>query len=106
MRRYVLMTLDLSLVCLATLFSLALRENFEVSSARFFAFIPYMIATMACASIVILSSGLNRSVWRFTSRPDYIRIVVLVAVIVVGAVSATFAYNRLDGVARSLPSFS
>ena len=103
MRRYVLLALDLGLVCLATLFSLALRENFEISSVRFFDFIPYMIATMACALLVFLTSGLDRTVWRFASRPDYVRIVAASAVIIVGAVSITFAYNRLDGVARSLP---
>ena len=103
MRRYVLLALDLGLVCLATLFSLALRENFEIGSVRFFDFIPYMIATTACASLVLLAFGLDRTVWRFTSQPDHVRIVAASAIIIVGAVSITFAYNRLEGVARSLP---
>jgi len=103
MRRLVLLTLDLSLVGLATLLSLVLRENFEVSSSRFFDFIPYLIATTASAAVVFLVIGLNRTVWRFSSRPDYLRVVAASAAVVVGAVSVTFAYNRLDGVARSLP---
>ena len=103
MRRLVLLALDLSLVCLATLLSLVLRENFEVSSSRFFDFIPYLIATMASAAVVFLVIGLNRTVWRFSSRPDYLRVVAASAAVVVAAVSVTFAYNRLDGVARSLP---
>ena len=103
MRRFVLLALDLSLVCLATVFSLVLRENFEVSASRFFDFIPYLTATLGSATLVFLAIGLNRTVWRFTTRPDHLRVVAASAVVVVGAVSATFAYNRLEGVARSLP---
>jgi len=103
MHRFVLLMLDLGLICVATSVCLLLRENLEVSSGRFLDFIPYMVATAASAIVVILGTGLNRMVWRFSARPDYVRIVAASAAVVVGAVSVTFAYNRLDGVARSLP---
>ena len=103
MRRLVLMALDLSLVVLATLFSLVLRENFDVSASRFLDFLPYLAATLASAAVVSLGFGLNRTIWRYASRPDYLRVTMASAAVVVGAVTLTFAYNRLDGVARSLP---
>ncbi len=103
MRRLTLLALDLGLVCVATLFSFVVRENFEVDPGRFLDFLPYLIATMASTSVVFLSIGLNRSIWRFSSRPDYVRIMLASTVVIVGAVSLTFAYNRLEGVARSLP---
>ena len=103
MHRFVLLMLDLGLICVATAVCLLLRENFEVSLSRFFDCIPYMIATAASAIVVFLGTGLNRMVWRFSARPDYVRIAVSSAALVVGATSATFVYNRLDGVARSLP---
>lgn len=103
MRRFMLLLIDLGLACLASLFSLFVRENFDVGTDRFLAFLPYLVATMAWAAVVFLSFGLNRTIWRFSSRPEYVRIITASTAIVVGAVSLTFAYNRLEGVARALP---
>ena len=103
MRRFVLLALDLGLVLLATLFSLFLRDNLEISTSRLDGFTPYLIATVASAAVVFLALGLNRTIWRFSTRPDYVRIVAASLTVVVGATSATFVYNRLEGVARSLP---
>ena len=103
MRRLVLLALDLGLVCLATAFSLVLRENFEVSVNRLFDFIPYLIATIVSAGIALVGFGLDRTIWRFSARPDHVRIVAASLAVVVGATSVTFIYNRLEGVARSLP---
>lgn len=103
MRRLVLLALDLSLVVLATLFSLVLRENFDVSASRFLDFLPYLAATLASAAVFSLGFGLNRTIWRYASRPDYLRVLAASVAVVFGAVTLTFAYDRLDGVARSLP---
>ena len=53
--------------------------------------------------IFIAAAGLNRSIWRFSSIHDYLRVSIVVTGVSVGAVALSFAYNRLDGVARSLP---
>ena len=103
MRRLVLLVLDLGLVVAATLFALVLRENFEVSASHFIDFLPYLTATLASAAIVSVGFNLNRTIWRYASRPDYLRVTAASAAVVVCAVTLTFAYNRLDGVARSLP---
>ncbi len=103
MRWLVLLIVDSALMVLATLSALVLRENFEVSAGRLMALLPYLIATAAMALAVFPVAGLNRSVWRFSSFHDYLRVTLAVAAVVAGAVGAGFAYNRLDGVARSLP---
>ena len=103
MRRLLMLMLDLGLVCLASFFSLLLRENFEVSASQFFDFIPYLIATLASAAVIFPAAGLDRLIWRYCARPDHLRVAGTCGAVVVCAVSLTFAYNRLDGLARSLP---
>ena len=88
---------------LATLFALFLRENFEFALNRFTEFLPYLLATLAIALAVFPVAGLNRSLWRFSSLHDHLTVTAAVAATVAGAVGLAFVYNRLDGVARSLP---
>jgi len=87
----------------ATLLAKVLRENFELSQERIVEFLPYLAATALSALIVFPATGLNRAVWRFSSLPDYLRVTAAMAATVFGAVAMTFAFNRLEGVARSLP---
>lgn len=103
MRRFDLLILDVALMCFATLIAFVLRENFEVSLDRLSQAYPYLLATFAFSLIFFAAVGTNRAVWRFSALIDYLRVAEAVALITVGAVSITFAYNRLDGLARTLP---
>jgi lipopolysaccharide/colanic/teichoic acid biosynthesis glycosyltransferase len=103
MRWLVLLVADIALLLLATFFALLLRENFEVAASRFVAFLPYLLATLASAFVVFPVAGLNRFVWRFSSFHDHMVVTGAVAVAATAAAGMAFAYNRLDGVARSLP---
>ena len=103
MRRYDLLMLDVFLMCFATLIALVLRENFEVASDRLFQASTYILATAVASVIVFSAVGTNRTVWRFMTLVDYLRVVEAVGLVIFGAVSVTFIYNRLDGLARSLP---
>lgn len=94
---------DIVLIMMATVAAQLLRDNLEWSAARFESLAPYMVATGLFAISALLVSGLSRSIWRFSSLPDYQRIVFVVLVVVLGATGSTFAWNRLDGVSRSLP---
>ena len=94
---------DVALMLLATVFALFLRENFEVNPNHFVEFLPYLLATLGIALAVFPVAGLNRSVWRFSSLHDHLVVTAAVAAVVAGAVGFAFLYNRLDGVARSLP---
>ena len=103
MRRLVLLALDLILVVLATLFSLVLRENFDVSASRFLDFLPYLAATFASAAFFLLGSVLIEPSGDMPAGQITCASLAASVAVVFGAVTLTFAYDRLDGVARSLP---
>lgn len=69
MRRFVLLTIDVALMVLATLAAFVLRANFEVSGSALLDFSPYLLATAAAAAAVFLAAGVNRTVWRFSPFP-------------------------------------
>jgi lipopolysaccharide/colanic/teichoic acid biosynthesis glycosyltransferase len=103
MRRSVLLIVDLMLMLAATFLANVLRYNFEFSEGRILEHLPYLASTAVAALIVFPAAGLNRTVWRFSSLPDYLRVTAAIAAAIFGAVAVAFAYNRLEGVARSLP---
>jgi lipopolysaccharide/colanic/teichoic acid biosynthesis glycosyltransferase len=80
-----------------------LRENFEIVPEKMRAFVPYMAGTVATACVVVPALGLSRSLWRFSSMTDYLHLLAASLAITLGAVAVSFAFNRLDGVARSIP---
>jgi lipopolysaccharide/colanic/teichoic acid biosynthesis glycosyltransferase len=102
-RRYVLLLLDVTLLVLATACALLLRENFQVSESRLIETLPYFLATLAAGLVIFPMAGLNRTVWRFINLPDHLRVIAAVTAATACAAILAFAYNRLDGVARSLP---
>lgn len=95
--------LDLILFMLATMVALLLRDNLELHISRLSELAPYFAFSAFFAALIIPMSGLGRSIWRFSALPDYQRIVVVVLIVVLCAMAATFAVNRLTGVSRSLP---
>jgi lipopolysaccharide/colanic/teichoic acid biosynthesis glycosyltransferase len=101
--RFVLLSIDLILVAAATLFALFLRDNLEFSPERTAALLPYLWLTLLSAAPVLQAAGLNRTLWRFSALGDYLRIVLAVILTVLLAVALGFAFNRMEGVARSLP---
>jgi len=102
-RSYGVLLVDLLWVLLAPAAALLLRDNFEIFPDRFEAIAPYSAISIAIAAIVFPIAGINRSIWRYTSLREALRIAGAVAFSVALALGAAFALNRLDGVARSLP---
>ncbi len=103
MRRIVLLLADLALVAIATLVALILRDNLEISINRLYEVLPYLSSTLLAATVILPAFGLNRSIWRFSSQGDYLRILGAGILIVLCAIGIGFAVNRLEGIARSLP---
>ena len=103
MRGLILLSVDVALILLATLLAFVLRENFEIPGKLFAEFAPYLLATLIAALAVFPLAGLNRSMWRFSSVSDNLAVNAAVAIVVAGTASLAFAYNRLDGIPRSLP---
>lgn len=102
-RQLPLLIIDLALVALATVFALVLRENFELLEAKLADLTSYLVFTLAAAALVFPAFRTTPSVWRFTTIADYLQILAATVVTVVGAVTLGFHFNRMDGVARSLP---
>ncbi|MCL4768124.1 MAG: sugar transferase [Hyphomicrobiaceae bacterium] len=103
MRRFWLLLLDLSLVASATVLAAALRHDFHLPAERIAALIPYLLLTLGAAAVVLPAFGTGRSVWRLTTLRDYLRLTAATALVVAGGVALGFAFNRLDGIARSVP---
>jgi hypothetical protein len=103
MSRFVLLAVDVALMVLATLAAFILSENFGVSESRFLEFLPYLAATAVAALAVFPAVGLNRTVWLNFALPGYWRVLSAVAATVCAAAAMGFAFNRLDGLPRSLP---
>ena len=80
-----------------------IKREFSVSESRFLEFLPYLAATAVAALAVFPAAGLNRAVWRNLAPPGFWRILSAVAATVCVAAAMGFAYDRLDGVPRSLP---
>jgi lipopolysaccharide/colanic/teichoic acid biosynthesis glycosyltransferase len=103
MRIIKLLFIDIFIIMMAILISLVLRDNFESSYERILGLSPYLLATVVSSALVLPLFGLNRSIWRFSSLPDYLRLTTAMVAVIACSVAITFAFNRLDDVPRSLP---
>lgn len=95
--------LDLVLVMIATILAIWLRANFEISEERVIAYFRYLVLTVALSALILPIFGVGRMVWRLTSIRDYLGIIGATTAIITGVVALGFLFNRLDGIARTLP---
>jgi lipopolysaccharide/colanic/teichoic acid biosynthesis glycosyltransferase len=100
---YLFLAIDLTCVVFAVTGALVIRDNLEVSLGRLDEILPFMVFSLSSAAPVFVIAGLNRGVWRYFSLIDVQRIMAAATIAILLAVSAAFAVNRLNGVARSLP---
>ena len=102
-RRLVLISIDLLLVASATVVAVMLRGYFDSVWDSLVILTPYILISVGSASVVFLVAGLDRAPWRYTAVGDYFQIVILTVLAILLALVLTFALNRLEPVARSLP---
>src|SRR5215469_6888926 len=103
LRRLSLISIDLLFVALATIIAVMLRGYFDTISGSLVALMPYSFISLGCAFVIFLVGGLDRTPWRYSSVADHLQVIVLTVLVVLIALVATFAFNRLAPVARSLP---
>lgn len=103
MKQYLILFLDVFIILFATFVGAVIRDNLDVSHIRFTELSPYFVATLISSVIAIPALSINRLIWRFSSLPDYLRILAMLAVMTVGSLAIGFAINRLENVPRSLP---
>jgi len=102
-RKYLLLSADLIWAFASGFVAVFVRDNFEFSWQRMADAAPLAIATLGFAVIIFVAFGLHRSIWRYASLPDLMRIMAAVTVTILFALFAIFAHNRLEGIARSIP---
>jgi lipopolysaccharide/colanic/teichoic acid biosynthesis glycosyltransferase len=95
--------MDLVLIALATVIAVMLRGNFETVSESLTILAPYILVSIGSACVVFLAGGLDRTPWRYSSVVDHFQAVLLTVLTILLALVLTFALNRLEPVARSLP---
>lgn len=104
MHRCLLLAVDFACVVIANLFAIVVSAGFVASPAALTAIGLYALATAAFSIPALLGAGLNRTLWRFTSLNDCVRILLTVAIAVFAAVlSAGFA-GCLNLVPPQLPA--
>jgi lipopolysaccharide/colanic/teichoic acid biosynthesis glycosyltransferase len=105
LRRLALIATDVLFVALATTIAVMLRGNFDTVSETLTNLLPYTFISIGCASFVFIVAGLDRTPWRYSSVADHLQVIVLTVLAMLLALVVTFALNRLEPVARSLPVF-
>jgi lipopolysaccharide/colanic/teichoic acid biosynthesis glycosyltransferase len=103
LRRLTLIATDLFFVALATTIAVVLRGYFDTISDSLTNLMPYTFISVGCASIVFIVAGVDRTPWRYSSAADHMQVVVLTVLAMLLSLVLTFALNRLEPVARSLP---
>ena len=101
--RSTLLLLDIALLAIAAVLALILRENLQPELYKFVQLAPYLVATLIIAVPTFVLFGLDRTLWRFCSMPDYLRTVSAVVVCILLATATTFTINRLEDISRSVP---
>src|SRR5262245_23323508 len=101
--RVLLSVVDLSLIGLATLCAQLLRDSFDTRPEQLLALLPYLGLSLATGVPALAVFRLNQSIWRLSGMADYLSVLGAAVAIVASAVGLGFFFNRLEGVARSLP---
>jgi lipopolysaccharide/colanic/teichoic acid biosynthesis glycosyltransferase len=87
----------------ATLVAVMLRGNFDTVSESLIILMPYTLISIGSVFVVFLAAGLDRTAWRYSTVADHLQVVVLTVLAILLTLVVTFALNRLEPVARSLP---
>lgn len=103
MRSVLVLLLDLVVVVVAAVGAVMLRDNPDLWTQRFLGVTPYLVFALVAAVVVLPVTGVSRSLWHYSTLNDTLRIVLAAIVIVLAATSTAFAYNRLEGLARTIP---
>jgi lipopolysaccharide/colanic/teichoic acid biosynthesis glycosyltransferase len=103
LRRLTLISIDLLFVALATIVAVMLRGYFESIAGSLIVLMPYSLISFGCFLVIFLVGGLDRTPWRYSSVADHLQVIVLTILALLLALVLTFALNRLQPVARSLP---
>ena len=103
MRNYRALVADLGWVCLSPYIALLVRDNFVFNEPHWDAIIPYSGFTFVAGAVVFGALRPHKTLYRYTSLFDLLRISAAVTLTIFLALSLSFLTSRLEGVARSIP---
>jgi len=103
LRRLRLILIDLFLVVSATIIAVLLRGNFDTAFDSLIILSPYIFISVGCTLVVFFLAGMDRTPWRYSSVADHLQVIILTVLAILLTLVLTFAFNRLEPVARSLP---
>lgn len=103
MRALLMLLLDLGAIAAAAVGSVFLRDNLEFSPERMAALLPYLSFSVCAGALLLPIAGTNRGFWRYSTFGDFLRVGIGTSLTVLAATSVTFAYDRLEGLARAIP---
>ena len=94
---------DLTVACVALPLAFLLREDFELkpTQASFLAGAAPLAGLVAL--VALRAVGVHRTLWRYATMRDFLRVVVGSALAVLGFMAAAFLWDRLQSVPRSVP---
>ncbi|OYZ99146.1 MAG: hypothetical protein B7X99_09135, partial [Rhizobiales bacterium 17-65-6] len=98
-----MLAIDLAAFLLAGYLALLIRDNFDFSYNHFESMGPYIGFSFVAGLLFFPILGINRSLWRYSTFGDFLRIGAASLLVVLAATTLTFAFNRLEGLARAIP---
>lgn len=103
MRKAAILAADLGWVALSAFLAVLIRDNFVADWAKLAAVVPYAAIAVAAGALVFLVAGISNTLWRYTALSDVLRIMAAATVALLLTLFVSFVFNRLEGVARSVP---
>jgi lipopolysaccharide/colanic/teichoic acid biosynthesis glycosyltransferase len=102
-RRIGLWVIDVFLVLCASVAANELRNSYGFSFNSYIRLLPYLCFTLFAWSVSSILFQTSRTIWRFSSLSEYLQIVWACVGTALAAAGLAVMYNRMEGVARSLP---
>lgn len=99
-----LLTIDLLLLFVANAVAIVLSVGPHPTASKLLEILPYCGLTLAIAIPALLVTGMNRTLWRFTSLHDCLRVLVTVLITMAAAAAAASTLSYLQAVPQSFMS--
>jgi lipopolysaccharide/colanic/teichoic acid biosynthesis glycosyltransferase len=104
MHCFVLLLIDLLIIFASTACAIALTTGLHLPIAAPPQELLYGLLTLVLAAPMLLAAGLNRTLWRFTSLQDCLRILIALTVTLLAATTIVKTFSSMESVPISLPA--
>lgn len=102
-RHHLGLVVDLGWVAFSAVLAVLIRDNFVPYEPHLEAVLAYAIIAVVTSALIFVIAGVHKSLWRYTSLPDVLRLMAAITVSLLLALFVSFLLSRLDDVARSVP---